>query len=199
MTWALEGVKPYYTTKLGSAYLGDALELMKHLATESVDLALTEMPFSSALNAEGKKVALDEYETWLGPYMTEIYRVVKSNGNFVNHIGVQVWRGTQWEKCCEMQWNVICKHFLVRTDLVHDGNTWRFSKTQNKASLFEEIKEFDWISCIELTEEGDKVLDPFGGRNTTGIFAEKLNRRWMCFEMREEQLKKSRFKEVKVL
>jgi len=33
-----------------------------------------------------------------------------------------------------------------------------------------------------LTDEGDLVLDPFGGSNTTGAIAEGLNRRWISVE-----------------
>lgn len=33
-----------------------------------------------------------------------------------------------------------------------------------------------------LTEEGDLVLDPFGGSNTTGSVAENLRRRWISIE-----------------
>lgn len=33
-----------------------------------------------------------------------------------------------------------------------------------------------------LTEEGDKVIDPFAGSCTTGYAAETLNRKWMCIE-----------------
>ena len=33
-----------------------------------------------------------------------------------------------------------------------------------------------------LTREGDLVLDPFGGSNTTGSVAEKLKRRWLSIE-----------------
>ena len=33
-----------------------------------------------------------------------------------------------------------------------------------------------------LTEEGDLVIDPFAGSNTTGCVAESLNRRWLAVE-----------------
>ena len=33
-----------------------------------------------------------------------------------------------------------------------------------------------------LTEEGDTVLDPFAGSNTTGAVAERLERRWLAVE-----------------
>jgi site-specific DNA-methyltransferase (cytosine-N4-specific) len=37
-----------------------------------------------------------------------------------------------------------------------------------------------------LTEEGDTVLDPFAGSNTTGAVAERLARRWLAFEAKRE-------------
>ncbi|HEV2944003.1 MAG TPA: DNA methyltransferase [Solirubrobacteraceae bacterium] len=33
-----------------------------------------------------------------------------------------------------------------------------------------------------LTDEGDLVLDPFAGSNTTGATAEGLERRWLSIE-----------------
>jgi site-specific DNA-methyltransferase (cytosine-N4-specific) len=33
-----------------------------------------------------------------------------------------------------------------------------------------------------LTDEGEIVLDPFGGSNTTGAAAEKLGRKWITIE-----------------
>lgn len=45
-----------------------------------------------------------------------------------------------------------------------------------------------------LTTKGDLVFDPFGGSNTTGVAAEKLGRRWMCFEIVREYLRGSRFR-----
>lgn len=37
-----------------------------------------------------------------------------------------------------------------------------------------------------LTDEGDLVVDIFGGSNTTGYVSEQLNRRWKSFELSEE-------------
>lgn len=39
-----------------------------------------------------------------------------------------------------------------------------------------------------LTDEGDVVLDIFGGSNTTGFTAEALNRKWLTFELNQEYL-----------
>jgi site-specific DNA-methyltransferase (cytosine-N4-specific) len=37
-----------------------------------------------------------------------------------------------------------------------------------------------------LTDEGDVVLDPFGGSNTTGAVAEEMKRRWLTIEAKWE-------------
>lgn len=45
-----------------------------------------------------------------------------------------------------------------------------------------------------LTDEGDTIIDPFAGSNTTGAVAEGLSRRWIAFEVVEEYLAGSRFR-----
>lgn len=42
-----------------------------------------------------------------------------------------------------------------------------------------------------LTDEGDLVLDPFSGSNTTGYCSEKLNRKWISFEVKEDYIKQA--------
>ena len=45
-----------------------------------------------------------------------------------------------------------------------------------------------------LTDEGDLVVDPFAGSNTTGAVAEKLTRRWIAVDTVEEYLVASQFR-----
>jgi DNA modification methylase len=45
-----------------------------------------------------------------------------------------------------------------------------------------------------LTDEGDIVLDPFAGSNTTGFVAETWQRRWISFEINEDYLQGSRYR-----
>ncbi len=45
-----------------------------------------------------------------------------------------------------------------------------------------------------LTDEGDVVLDPFAGSNTTGAVAESLFRQWLAFELREDYLAASKIR-----
>jgi site-specific DNA-methyltransferase (cytosine-N4-specific) len=45
-----------------------------------------------------------------------------------------------------------------------------------------------------VSSEGDIILDPFAGSNTTGAVAEKLARKWLAVEVVEEYLQASRFR-----
>ena len=45
-----------------------------------------------------------------------------------------------------------------------------------------------------LTDEGDIVLDPFAGSNTTGFVAETLQRQWISFEINENYVMGSRYR-----
>ena len=45
-----------------------------------------------------------------------------------------------------------------------------------------------------VTDEGDVVLDPFAGSNTTGFVAETLKRRWISFEINENYIIGSRYR-----
>ena len=40
-----------------------------------------------------------------------------------------------------------------------------------------------------LTDRGDLVIDPFAGSCVTGEVCERLRRRWLCIEKREDYLK----------
>lgn len=45
-----------------------------------------------------------------------------------------------------------------------------------------------------LTSEGDIVLDPFAGSNTTGFVAETLRRQWLSFELNEDYVIGSQYR-----
>lgn len=45
-----------------------------------------------------------------------------------------------------------------------------------------------------LTDEGDRILDPFAGSNTTGFVAERLHRNWLAWEINENYLLGSRYR-----
>jgi site-specific DNA-methyltransferase (cytosine-N4-specific) len=55
-------------------------------------------------------------------------------------------------------------------------------------------KDFADFFIKFATDEGDLVLDPFAGSNTTGYAAEKLERRWIAMEINEPYLEGSKIR-----
>ena len=56
--------KPYYKTELGEAYLGDSLEFMREMPSESVNLVLTSPPFALTRKKAYGNAPDDEYVYW---------------------------------------------------------------------------------------------------------------------------------------
>lgn len=78
---------PMYSTTLGKAYLGDSLELMKCLPSESVNLVLTSPPFALTSKKEYGNKNADEYVDWILPFTSEIKRILTEDGSFVLDLG----------------------------------------------------------------------------------------------------------------
>ena len=60
--------------------------------------------------------------------------------------------------------------------------------TPHPARMQERLAEF---FVRFLTDEGDLVMDPFAGSNTTGAVAERLNRNWLSIEIKEDYARDS--------
>ena len=89
-------MRPFYSTKLGKAYLGDALTVMSDLPNESVRLIVTSPPFP--LTFQKKKpyesISVDRYVGWFLAYAEHFKRLLKEDGSLVIDIG-GVWnKGT---------------------------------------------------------------------------------------------------------
>jgi len=289
-SWKLPEIEPFYSTNLGSAYLGDAAELLRLLAPESVDLIITSPPFALTRKKEYGNVEADEYLHWFEPFTHEFWRVLAPTGSLVIHIGgswvkgepkkalynfellIQISRkftfvqDFYWYNPAKLptpaEWVTVKR---IRAKDAVDPIWWFAKDAHPKADNWQILKPYS-DSMIELfdkgyepklrpsghqisnkfqrnhggaipsnlltfantdsgsrylkgcrkaglrpnparypsgipeffikflTNEGDKVLDPFGGSNVTGEIAERLGRQWMCFEMNEEYLQGSKFR-----
>jgi site-specific DNA-methyltransferase (cytosine-N4-specific) len=76
-----------FQTELGAAYVGDSLELLASLPSESVDLVVTSPPYALEFQKEYGNASKDRYVAWLKPFGAEIRRVLKQDGSFVLNIG----------------------------------------------------------------------------------------------------------------
>lgn len=287
---------PYYVSEYGAAYLGDALELLKLLPNESVNLVMTSPPFALNRKKAYGNVKPNEYVKWFMPFAKESWRVLKEDGSLVIHIGGSWDKGLptrslyHFELLLELCRNNDsgCKFYLaqdfywfnsarlpspaewvtvrrIRVKDAVDPIWWLsknpFPKADNRKVLNQYSKAMQQLlkrgynagprpsghnislkfqrdlggaippnllafantesnsqylrGCREckfqphparypvelpeffikfLTNEGDLVLDPFGGSNATGEAAEKTKRRWICFEAEEQYLKGSKFR-----
>jgi DNA modification methylase len=80
-------LKPYYSTHLGKAYLGDSLDIMQELNEGSINLAVTSPPFALTFKKEYGNVHSDDYVAWFLKYAREVRRLLSDDGSFVVDIG----------------------------------------------------------------------------------------------------------------
>ena len=78
---------PFYETDLGAAYLGDALDFLKEIPSDSVDLIFTSPPYALHFKKEYGNVDKEEYVDWFSVFAKEFYRVLKPEGSFFLNIG----------------------------------------------------------------------------------------------------------------
>ena len=79
--------RPLYRTRLGKAYVMDALQLLPSIPDESIDLVLTSPPFALRRKKTYGNVEEHEYVDWLKPFAKEVLRVLKPAGSFVIDLG----------------------------------------------------------------------------------------------------------------
>lgn len=77
----------HYQTELGSAHLGDSLQLMQELPDESIDLICTSPPFALVRKKEYGNVDAHKYVEWFKVFAIEFYRILKPKGSLVIDIG----------------------------------------------------------------------------------------------------------------
>lgn len=83
----------YYRTRLGAAYLGDALELIKGVPDQSINLIMTSPPFALNKKKPYGNVSSEKYIDWFRPFANEFHRILKEDGSLVIHIGGSWERG----------------------------------------------------------------------------------------------------------
>lgn len=76
-----------YTTKNGTAYVGDSLDFLDSLSDESVNLVITSPPFALLRQKEYGNRNGEEYVNWIANFAKKVYRVLKNDGSFVIDLG----------------------------------------------------------------------------------------------------------------
>jgi DNA modification methylase len=76
-----------YETMLGKMWHGDALDVLRRLPDDSVNLVVTSPPFALAKPKAYGNEAEAEYVAWLHPFAAEIHRVLAQDGSLVLDLG----------------------------------------------------------------------------------------------------------------
>lgn len=78
---------PYYSTRLGAAYLGDSRELIKEVPDASVQAIITSPPYALRAKKKYGNASQDEYVEWFLGFVDDFVRVLKPDGSLVIEIG----------------------------------------------------------------------------------------------------------------
>lgn len=76
-----------YRTRLGKAFCGDSLTVMRAIPASSVNLVITSPPFALRRKKSYGNVPPERYIGWFWPFAVEISRILKPNGSLVLDIG----------------------------------------------------------------------------------------------------------------
>jgi len=66
------------------------------------------------------------------------------------------------------------------------NNIWRIPPSKNEGHVCSFPEKLVENCILPTTNEGDVVIDPFGGSGTVAIVAEKFKRKWILIENKEE-------------
>ena len=87
MTTRASMPKPFYSTPLGQAYLGDSLQILPTIPASSINLIFTSPPYALHFKKEYGNVAQGKYVAWFLQFAREFHRVLKDDGSLVIDIG----------------------------------------------------------------------------------------------------------------
>jgi site-specific DNA-methyltransferase (cytosine-N4-specific) len=78
---------PVYSTEIGSAFQGDALDLLNELDDESVNLVFTSPPFALQRQKEYGNRSEADYVDWLIEFAALVKKKLRADGSFVLDLG----------------------------------------------------------------------------------------------------------------
>jgi len=189
---------------------GDAMELMKKLSDESIDLVLTDPPYG--INKKGIKNS-EDLETFY-KVLPECYRVLKKDGFFITFFSTKLLPELFKNNPFSYHWQFIlnCPLGSVRSPIgfskymscfvFKKGNPkivkWNKDIFNDTPSKMVEPDE-GFINhpspkprrfIIELlrmfSKEEDIILDPFVGAGSTAVACHLTNRRYIGFEIEKD-------------
>lgn len=163
---------PLYRTRYGAAYVGDALDLLKGVSSESADLVFTSPPFALQRQKEYGNLDEDRYVDWLLSFVGEIKRVLKDTGSFVIDLGGAYRKGRPVRSlynyrilirmCDDFGWNLAEEFFWFNPAKLPSPIEW---VNKRKIRVKDAVNTVWWFSKMDFPKADiTKVLAPYSSR-----------------------------------
>ena len=191
--------------------LGDCLEEMKKIPDGSIDLVLTDPPYSFPTNQFRPEARISQrtfgdfstYQHFFSIFLDEAFRVLKKNGDiyvFCDEVFYAVLfplfyaraystKMLIWDKerigmggLWRRQYEVII-HARMRPATKKSGDGDILPHKPVREKLHQSQKPVELIQRIIEKSEATTVLDPFMGSGTTGVACKNLNRNFIGIEL----------------
>ena len=164
--------EPLYATRCGKAYLGDALQLLDCLPTQSIDLVITSPPFALQRKKEYGNCDQDEYVDWLLQFAMKVKRVLKDTGSFVLDLGGAYRKGRPVRSlynfrvlvrlCDELGWNLAEEFFWFSPAKLPSPIEW---VNKRKIRAKDAVNTVWWLSKTDFPKADiTRVLVPYSER-----------------------------------
>lgn len=160
---------PYFQTQIGEIYLADALDVLKQMPNDSLDLIVTSPPFGLIKKKKYGNEDSTVYLDWFRPFAKELYRVLKPSGSLVIDIGGSWNKGTPTRSLYHFKLMImLCEEFNFF--LAQDFYWWNPSKLPTPAEwvTIRRIRAKDaintvwWLSKTEYPKASNtRVLLPY--------------------------------------
>jgi len=163
---------PLYVTAYGKAYVGNALDLLRGLHSDSIDLVITSPPFALQRKKEYGNRDQDEYVDWLLSFTLEIKRVLKSTGSFVLDLGGAYRKGRPIRSlynyrvliglCDGQGWNLAQEFFWFNPSRLPSPIEW---VNKRKIRVKDAVNTVWWLSKSDFPKaDVSEVLVPYSDR-----------------------------------
>lgn len=160
---------PYYQTNLGTAYLGNSLELMKEFSDNSLNLILTSPPFALTRQKEYGNQPEQDYIDWFLQFSKEFYRLLTNDGSLIIDLGGAYLPGHPIKSIYQYELLVkLCReqHFFLAQEFFH-YNPARLPTpaewvTVRRIRVKDSVNVVWWLSKTEYPKSDNrKVLKPY--------------------------------------
>ncbi len=181
-------------------FLGDCREVLKNIASDSVDLIFTSPPYADQRRSTYGGVHPDDYVEWFLPITKELRRVLKPTGTFILNIKEKVVKGERSTYVLELILEMRKQGWLWTEEFIwHKKNCYpgkwpnrfrdawerllQFNK-QRKFNMYQEevmVPVGNWaktrlrkLSSTDKTRDESKVGSGFGKRIANWVGREKV-------------------------